>query len=68
MKKEQKLCFVAFAIAFFIIGFMIGTLFNDYVISNSGISATSYCKEIQVDTVQYNYQSDMYKYQIKLIK
>lgn len=68
MEKEQKLCFVAFAIAFFIIGFMVGTLFNDYVISNSGISITSYCKEIQVDTVQYNYQQNLYKYKIKIIK
>jgi hypothetical protein len=68
MKKEQKICFIAFAISFFMIGFAIGTLFNDYTISNSGIYETSYCKEIQIDTLQYNYQKDMYKYQIKIIK
>ena len=49
-------------------GLAIGMVFDAYLASNSGIPVTSYCKEIQIDTIQYNYQSDMYKYQIKLIK
>jgi hypothetical protein len=68
MEKEQKPSFIAFVILFFIIGFAVGTIFNDCIISNSGISATSYCKKVQVDTLQYDYQQNMYKYQIKLIK
>lgn len=68
MDKEQKSCFIIFAILFFMIGFMAGTLFNDYIISNCGIAATSYCKEVQVDTMQYDYQCNLYKYTIKIIK
>ena len=68
MKKEQKSYFIIFAISFILIGFAIGIIFNEYIIDNCGISTTSYCKEIQVDTLQYDYKQDMYKYQIKLIK
>lgn len=68
MKKEKKGLYIFVAMAGFIIGFFIGILITDFIIYKSGISQTSYCKEIQVDTVQYNYQQDMYKYQIKLIK
>ena len=50
------------------IGFMLGILFYDYVISDCGISATSYCKEIQIDTLQYNYKQNLYKYKIEIIK
>lgn len=68
MEKEQKSNFIIFAISFFMIGFAIGTLFHDYVIRNCGISATSYCKEIQIDTIQYNYKQNLYKYKIEIIK
>ena len=68
MEKEQKSHFIIFAISFFMIGFTIGTLFYDYVISNDGISETSYCKEIQIDTIQYNYKQNLYKYKIEIIK
>lgn len=68
MEKEQKSCFIAFAILFLMIGFMIGTIFNEYIVNNCGIPTTSYCKKVQIDTIQYNYQKNMYKFEIKLIK
>ena len=68
MEKEQKSHFIIFAILFFMIGFAIGTLFYDYVISDCGIPETSYCKEIQIDTIQYNYKQNLYKYKIEIIK
>ena len=68
MEKEQKVYFILLSITAFILGFFIGCVFNEYLVDNFGISSTSYCKEIQVDTIQYDYKQDMYKYQIKLIK
>lgn len=68
MEKEQNILPTFTAIAGFVIGMLIGILIADYAFRKTGISQTSYCREIQVDTVQYNYQQDMYKYQIKLIK
>ena len=68
MTKEEKSLYIFVAIADFIIGFLIGFITTDYTFRKVGISQTSYCKEIQVDTFQYDYQQDMYKYQIKLIK
>lgn len=68
MKKEQKLYFIAFAILLIIIGFALGAVFNEYIINNSGIKVTSYCKEIQIDTLQYDYKQNMYKFEIKIIK
>ena len=68
MSKEEKSLYIFVAIAGFIIGFLIGFITTDCTFRKVGITSTFYCKEIQVDTVQYNYQQDMYKYQIKLIK
>ena len=68
MEKEQKAGFILLSITTFILGFFIGSIFHEYLVDNSGIPTTSYCKEIQVDTLQYDYKQDMYKYQIKLIK
>jgi Na+/glutamate symporter len=68
MIKEEKSLYIFVAIAGLIIGFLIGYMITDFIICKSGISQTSYCKEIQVDTIQYDYQQDMYKFEIKLIK
>lgn len=68
MEKEETGLYIFIAIVGIIIGFLMGFMITDWVIRNEGISQTSYCKEIQIDTIQYNYQQDMYKYQIKLIK
>lgn len=68
MEKEQKLYFIAFAILLIIIGFALGTVFNEYIVDNSGIEVTSYCKEIQIDTLLYDYSQNLYKYKIKIIK
>lgn len=68
MEKEQKLYFIAFSILLIIIGFALGTVFNEYIVDNFGIEVTSYCKEIQIDTLQYDYQQNLYKYEIKIIK
>lgn len=68
MEKGQKTGFILLSIITFTLGFYIGCLFNTHVIINEGIPTTSYCKEIKIDTLQYNYQQDMYKYEIKLIK
>ena len=68
MKKEKNDLYVLGAIGFCIIGIIIGFIIADWAFSEVGIAQTAYCKEIQVDTIQYNYQQDMYKYQIKIIK
>ena len=68
MKKEENILITIIAIAGLIIGIFIGILIADCTFSKVGIAQTSYCKEVQIDTIQYNYQKDMYKYQIKLIK
>ena len=49
-------------------GLAIGMAFDAYLVNNSGIPVTSFCKEIQIDTLQYDYQQNMYRYEIKLIK
>ena len=68
MEKKQNLGWIFFTILIFMFGLAIGMVFDGYLASNSGIPVTSYCKEIQIDTVEYNYQQDMYKFEIKLIK
>lgn len=68
MKKEENILITIIAIAGLIIGIFIGILIADCTFSKVGITQTTYCKEVQIDTIQYNYQKDMYKYQIKLIK
>lgn len=68
MKKEENILITIIAIVGLIIGIFIGILIADCTLKKVGIAQTSYCKEVQIDTIQYNYQKDMYKYQIKLIK
>lgn len=68
MEKEQKIFHIFLVLESMIIGLLIGILIADCTLKKVGIAQTAYCKEIQIDTVQYNYQRDMYKYQIKLIK
>lgn len=68
MKKEKNIMLPFIAIGVLMVGIYIGILIADSTFSKTGISQTSYCKEIQIDTVQYNYQQGMYKYQIKIIK
>jgi uncharacterized membrane protein YraQ (UPF0718 family) len=68
MTKEQNILLAFVAIACLIVGSLIGILIADCTFSKVGITQTTYCKEVQIDTIQYNYQKDMYKYQIKLIK
>lgn len=68
MEKEKNIVLTLIAIGVLIVGICIGILIADDTFSKTGISRTSYCKEVQIDTLQYNYQQDMYKYQIKLIK
>ena len=67
MKKENIL-FTIITIGVLMIGILIGIVIADHAFSKTGITQTSYCKEVQIDTVQYNYKHDMYKYQIKVIK
>lgn len=68
MKKEQISFHIFLVLEGVTIGILIGLLIAECQFSKVGISQTSYCKEVQIDTIQYNYQKDMYKYQIKLIK
>jgi Na+/glutamate symporter len=68
MEKEQRGLCIFVALASLIIGILIGYIITDWAITNEGISQTSYCKEVQIDTIQYNYQRNMYKYKITLIK
>ena len=68
MTKEQNILLAFVAIACLTVGSLIGILIADCTLKKVGIAQTAYCKEIQIDTVQYNYKQDMYKYQIKLIK
>lgn len=68
MTKEENILLIIVAIGCLMVGIYIGILIADCTFSKTGISQTSYCKEVQIDTLQYNYQRDMYKYQIKLIK
>lgn len=68
MEKEQKAGFILLSITTFIFGFFIGIIFQEYLVENSGIPTTSFCKEVKIDTLQYDFQQNMYKYKIKLIK
>lgn len=68
MKKEEKSLYIFVALEGFIIGLLIGFVITDCTFRKVGIAQTNYCKEIQVDTIQYNYQQDMYKFEIKIIK
>ena len=68
MEKEQKGFHIFLVLEGVAIGFLIGFLIVYCTFRKVGIAQTSYCKEVQIDTVQYNYQQDMYKYQIKIIK
>ena len=68
METEEKLFYLFIAIVFFSLFFLFGAIFEKEKTSKNGIKETSYCKEIQIDTVQYNYQQDMYKFEIKIIK
>ena len=68
MKKEQNLSRIFFIILIFMFGLAIGMVFDSYLTCNSGIPVTSFCKEIKVDTLQYDYQQNMYKFGVKLIK
>ena len=68
MEIEQRGLYIFVSLAGFIIGFLIGCITTDSTFRKVGITQTSYCKEIQVDTLRYDYKQDMYKYQIKLIK
>ena len=68
MKKEQNLSWILFAILIFMLGLVVGMAFDACLVNNSGIPVTSYCKEIQIDTLQYDYKQNMYKFTIKLIK
>ena len=68
MKKEQNSGWIFFSILILMIGFAAGMAFNAYLVNNSGIPLTSFCKEIQIDTLQYDYKQNMYKFEIELIK
>ena len=68
MNKDQKTTVVAFCLTTFILGFIAGNLFNEWIVNNAGIPETSYCKGIQIDTLQYNYKQNMYKYEVEIIK
>lgn len=68
MENNEDLGWIFFAVLIFITGFSVGMAFNAYLVNNSGIPVTSYCKEIQIDTLQYDYKQNMYKFEIKLIK
>jgi hypothetical protein len=68
MTKEEKSLYIFVALEGVVIGLLIGFLITDCVFKKVGIAQTNYCKEIQIDTIQYNYQQDMYKFEIKIIK
>lgn len=68
MENKQNSGWIFFSILIFMLGLAVGMAFDALLASKSGIPVTSYCKEIQIDTIEYNYQQDMYKYQIKIIK
>lgn len=68
MKKEQMGFYIFLVLEGMSIGLLIGILIADCTLKKVGIAQTAYCKEIQIDTVQYNYQQDMYKFGIKIIK
>lgn len=68
MEKLDILIIVGYCVILFLLGFMFGCIYNDYNVITSGIEETSYCKEIQIDTIQYNYKQNLYKYKIEIIK
>lgn len=68
MEKKQNLSWIFFTILIFMIGLAAGMAFDACLASNSGIPITSFCKEVKIDTLQYDFQQNMYKYKIKLIK
>lgn len=68
MKKSDILIIVEYCVILFLLGFMFGCIYKDYNTITSGIEETSYCKEVQIDTIQYNYKQNLYKYKIEIIK
>ena len=68
MKKKKNLSWIFFIVLIFMFGLAVGMVFDAYLVCNHGIPVTSFCKEIQIDTLQYDYQQNMYKYEIKLVK
>lgn len=60
-----EFCFYCILILF--MGWLSGLATANYFYKN-GNHTTNYCKEIQVDTLQYDYQQNLYKYEIKIIK
>ena len=68
METEEILSYLFIGIVLFSLFFLFGAIFEKEKTSKNGIEETSYWKEVQIDTIQYNYQQDMYKYQIKVIK
>lgn len=68
MGKNQNLGWIFFMILIFMLGIIVGMIVNSCLANNSGIPVTSFCKEVQIDTLQYDYKQNMYKYEIKLIK
>jgi hypothetical protein len=68
METEEKFFYLFFAIVFASMFFLLGALFEQERTSKNGIKETYYCKNIQIDTLQYDYQQNMYKFEIKIIK
>ena len=68
MENQQKTGFILLSVVTFTLGFYIGCLFTGYINANDGIPKTSYCREIKIDTLQYDYQQVMYKFEVKVIK
>lgn len=68
MKKLDILMIVAYCVILFLFGFIIGCIYKDYNATTFGMEETSYCKKIQIDTLQYDYKQNLYKYKIEIIK
>ena len=68
MENNKNLSWIFLTVLIFMIGLAAGMAFDAYLVNNSGIPVTSYCKEVQIDTLQYDYKQNMYKFEIKIIK
>lgn len=63
--EKSEFCFYCVLILF--IGWLLGLATANHFYKNGNL-ITNYCKEIQVDTLQYDYQQNLYKFEVKIIK
>ena len=53
---------------FFLAGVITGIYIHDLYADEYGIAETEYCKEIKIDTLQYDVKNYMYKFSVEIIR